>query len=157
MIFPLCFYDSEKVCPHFVTLEFDQKNHPCGHDSKIGYFKLKRRVRPGLSIIKTPGASFAVLKLRLPAWKPDLPAYEPSQRLRRCLTIPIRRNLSFRPGIKVAYAISDRGAPILAALRALGHDWVSDCTNEMMNMAKALFKDGRHEGHQRRCAVHQFV
>ena len=55
----------------------------------------------------------------------------------------IQRNLAFRPGIEVAYFISDRGTSILAALRALNYDWVSDCTHEMMNIVKALFKDDR--------------
>jgi hypothetical protein len=43
----------------------------------------------------------------------------------------------------VAYFISDRGTSILAALRKLNYDWVSDCTHEMMNIVKALFKDDR--------------
>lgn len=55
----------------------------------------------------------------------------------------IQRSLAFRPGVKVAYVISDRGTSILAALRALDYEWVSDCAHEMMNMAKALFKEDR--------------
>lgn len=53
----------------------------------------------------------------------------------------IKRNLARCAGIKVAYFISDRGTSILAALKALKYDWVSDCTHEMMNIVKELFKD----------------
>jgi len=53
----------------------------------------------------------------------------------------IQSNLALRPSIRVAYFISDRGTSILAALRALNYDWVSDCTHEMMNIVKGLFKN----------------
>lgn len=53
----------------------------------------------------------------------------------------IKSNLARCPGINVAYFISDRGTSILAALKALNYDWVSDCTHEMMNIVKELFKN----------------
>lgn len=55
----------------------------------------------------------------------------------------IERNLAAHPGIELAYFISDRGPSILAAMKKLNSDWVSDCTHEMMNIVKELFKDDR--------------
>jgi hypothetical protein len=55
----------------------------------------------------------------------------------------IKGNLALRPGVKVAYFISDRGTSILPALKSLNYDWVSDCAHEMMNIVKTLFKDDR--------------
>jgi hypothetical protein len=41
--------------------------------------------------------------------------------------------------IELEYVISDRGTNLLAALRKLGIDMVSDCTHMMMNAVKKLF------------------
>jgi len=53
----------------------------------------------------------------------------------------IKSSLARCADIRVAYFISDRGTSILAALKALKYDWVSDCTHEMMNIVKDLFKE----------------
>ncbi|MCB9039599.1 MAG: hypothetical protein H6557_23525 [Lewinellaceae bacterium] len=55
----------------------------------------------------------------------------------------IRRNMCLRPAATLSYVICDQGTNLLAALRALGLPWVSDCSHVMMNLAKALFKDDK--------------
>jgi hypothetical protein len=55
----------------------------------------------------------------------------------------VRRTLASIPKLKVAYFISDRGTSMLAAIRQLGYSWVSDCSHEMMNAVKDIFKDDK--------------
>lgn len=43
--------------------------------------------------------------------------------------------------LDLCYIISDRGTSLLSAIKQLGVDWVSDCSHEMMNIVKTLFKD----------------
>lgn len=52
----------------------------------------------------------------------------------------MERTLAVFSNLKVAYIISDRGTSLLAAIRRLGYSWVGDCSHEMMNVVKDLFK-----------------
>jgi hypothetical protein len=47
------------------------------------------------------------------------------------------------PNLAIKYMVSDRGTALLAAVRTLEIDWVGDCTHEMMNIVKRLFKDDK--------------
>lgn len=55
----------------------------------------------------------------------------------------VKRNLNDRPLINILYVVSDRGTSLLAAFRKLDLRWVSDCSHEMMNAVKDLFKHNK--------------
>ena len=52
----------------------------------------------------------------------------------------IERNLKVRPGVRVLHFVNDQGTNLLAALRQLGHPWVSDCTHVILNLVKDIFE-----------------
>lgn len=55
----------------------------------------------------------------------------------------VERHDQKHPAMNIRYVISDGGAALLAALRALGIPRVADCTHIMMNIVEKLFgKDG---------------
>ncbi len=50
----------------------------------------------------------------------------------------IKQRLKHHGGIELSYMISDRGTALLAALRKLNIDFVSDCTHALMNIVKQV-------------------
>ena len=72
----------------------------------------------------------------------------------------IKRNLAQCGSLKLAYLLSDQGSAILAAVRMLNLNWVSDCSHVMMNAVKRIF--GKDKELSELCAQigglrHQFL